>query len=253
MVDPDPIELSAEIPLGLRHQVTGERLQVGELVRIVWGHDEAKMMSIPFAAIGECAVVSVVAISVEQAAGGAVLRHTLPPQVGQVSAKRRSPRPLPHDAGLHGNAARPIRHQPGGREAGRPAAAKGGAPGAPSGSAVEAAGLLGCRQHLRDERLGPTGAGPPPVPDAPKPDTEIIVVRHDAGAREVRVVANFQGVVQIGRLPCAIAPRAKRLMCLRSSVDRPRRTSRLLPCDRSVGWPPLPGFTVKCARICAIP
>ena len=91
------------------------------------------------------------------------------------------------------------------------------------------------------------------VADAPDADSEIVVARHAAGAREVRVVVVFQAAVRIGGLSSAVAPRAKRLMCLRSSVDRPRRTSRLLPCNRSVGCPPLPGLTVKRARMCAIP
>ena len=124
------------------------------------------------------------------------------------------------------------------------------APGAPSGSAVEAAGLLGRRQRLCDERLGATAAR---VADAPNADAEVVVARHDAGAREVRVVAVFDGVVSIGRLFCAIAPRAKRLIFLRSSTDRPHRTSRLLSCVRSVGWSPAPGLTLKRTKMCAIP
>ena len=79
VVDPDPIELGAEISLGLRHQIAGERLEVGELLRVLWGHDEAEMMAISFAALGECAVVGVVVLGIEQAAGSAVLRHALPP------------------------------------------------------------------------------------------------------------------------------------------------------------------------------
>ena len=75
VLDPEPIELRGKIPLGLRHQVAGERLQIGEPLRVLRGHDEPEMMAIPFAALGECAVVGVVVLSVEQAAGGAVLRH----------------------------------------------------------------------------------------------------------------------------------------------------------------------------------
>ena len=108
-----------------------------------------------------------------------------------------------------------------------------GAPGAPPGSAVEAAGLLGCRQRLRDERLIATGTAL--VADAPDADAENVVARHDAGASAVHVIANSQGVVRIGRLLCAITPRAKRLMYLRSSTVRPRRTSRFLSCPRTVG------------------
>jgi hypothetical protein len=62
----------------------------------------------------------------------------------------------------------------------------------------------------------------------------------------------FQGVAPVGRLSCAIAPRAKCLMCLRSCATRPPRTSRLLSCHRSVGWPPLPRLTVKRAKVCDV-
>jgi hypothetical protein len=90
MVDPDPIELGAEIPLDLRHQVPGERLQIEELLRTLWRHDKPEMMPIPFAAVGERMVVGVIVFGVEHPANGPVLRDTLPPQVGQVSAERRS-------------------------------------------------------------------------------------------------------------------------------------------------------------------
>jgi hypothetical protein len=80
------------------------------LLRVLRGHDEAEMVAIPFAALGESAVVSVVVLSVEQAAGRAVLCHALSPQVGEVSAERRSPRSLPHDASLDRDAARPTCH-----------------------------------------------------------------------------------------------------------------------------------------------
>ena len=110
VLDPEPIEIGAEITLGLRHQVAGERLQIGEPLGVLRGHDELEMMAIPFAALGEGAVVGVVVLSVEQATGGAVLRHALPSQVGEVSAECGSPRSLPHDAGLDRDAVRPIGH-----------------------------------------------------------------------------------------------------------------------------------------------
>jgi len=43
-----------------------------------------------------------------------------------------------------------------------------------------------------------------PVPDAADSDAEV-VVGHGAGAREVHVVVNFQGVVRSGRLSRAVA------------------------------------------------
>src|SRR5690242_11046336 len=53
-----------------------------------------------------------------------------------------------------------------------------------------------------------------------KPDVEIIVMDHGASAHEVRAVVTLQGVVRIGRLSCAVAPRAKCPMCLHSSAIR---------------------------------
>jgi hypothetical protein len=78
VVDPNPIELRAEIPLGLRHQVPCKCPEVGELIRILRGHDESKMMAIIFTAIGERAVIRVVALRIEHPAGGTVLRYAIP-------------------------------------------------------------------------------------------------------------------------------------------------------------------------------
>ena len=47
---------------------------------------------------------------------------------------------------------------------------------------------------------------------------------------EVRVVVKLQGVVRLGRLSSAVAPRGRCLMCQRSSPDRPSRRLRLLSC-----------------------
>src|SRR5712691_11950653 len=116
------------------------------------------MMPIPFAALGEHTVVGVVVVGIEHPAGGTILGDAFPAQVGQVSVEWRSLRPVTHDAGLDGDAAGPIRQQPSRRDACRPAAPEGGAPSFPPGSTVQAAGLLGRGQYLRDERLGTTGA-----------------------------------------------------------------------------------------------
>jgi hypothetical protein len=82
VIDPNPIEPGAEILFGLHHQVSGERPQIRKLLRVLRGHDEPEMMPISFAAVGERAIVGIVVLGVEHPAGGAVLRDTLPPQVG---------------------------------------------------------------------------------------------------------------------------------------------------------------------------
>jgi hypothetical protein len=57
-----------------------------------------------------------------------------------------------------------------------------------------------------------------------------------------------QGVAQTEKVSCLVAPRAKCLMILRSSLDRPGRASRLLSCPPSVDAPPLPRSTLKHAK-----
>src|SRR5882672_11275048 len=186
------------------------------------------MMTVTLTALGEGATIGIVVFGIEHSTRSTVLRYTFPPQIGQVSTKRRSPGPVPYDARFDGNAARPIRHQPCGRDACRPAAAESSAAAATPGSSLQSTGLLGCRQRPRNERLGPMRAAPPPVPDAAKPDVEIIVAGH--GVHEVRAVVTLQGVVRISRLRCAVAPREICLMCLHSSAARPSRRLRLLSC-----------------------
>ena len=84
VVHPNPIELRAEIALGLRHQIPGELLKIGELLGILRRDDKAEMMPVPFAAIGERAVVGIVVLGAEHPAGGALLRYAFPAQVEQV-------------------------------------------------------------------------------------------------------------------------------------------------------------------------
>src|SRR5262249_17340382 len=159
------IELGAEISLGLPHQVPGERLEIGELLRVLRGHDEPEMMPVTFAALGEGAVIGIIMLGIEHPTRSAVLRYAFPPQIGQVGAKRRPSGPLPYDTRFDGNTARPVRHQPGGRDACGTAAAESSAAGPTPGSALQSTRLLGRRQRPRDERLGAMRTAPPPVPD----------------------------------------------------------------------------------------
>ena len=68
VVDPDPIKLGAEIPFGLPHQVPSERLEIGKLLCVFRRDDEPEMMPIPFAALGERAVVGVIVLGIEHSA-----------------------------------------------------------------------------------------------------------------------------------------------------------------------------------------
>ena len=205
-------------------------------------------MTIPFAALGEGAVVGIVALGVKHSAGGALLRCAFPAQVDQVILEWRAVLLVTHNASLDGDAAGPIGQPAHGRDARRPAATEGAASSAPSRSTMQSAGLLSSSQYLRDEGLGTTGA--PSVADTTKPDVEIIVAGHDADAHNVHEVSIFQVLVRIGTLSCLVAHCAKCLIFLRSCAPRPRRTLRLLSCHRAVGWPPLPvspSYARKCS------
>src|SRR5882672_1160305 len=103
------------------------------------------MMPVALAAVGKGAAVGIIVLGIEHPTRSAVFRCTFPPQIGHVSAERRSPGPVPYDACFDGNAARPVRHQPHGRDARGPAAAESTAAGAAPGSTLQPAGLLGCR------------------------------------------------------------------------------------------------------------
>jgi hypothetical protein len=82
VIDSDPIERGAKIPLGLRHLVARERPQAGELLGVLRGHDEPEMMPIAFAALGEGAVAGGFVIGIEHSTRSAILRYAFPPQIG---------------------------------------------------------------------------------------------------------------------------------------------------------------------------
>ena len=150
------------------------------------------MMPIAFAALGEPAVIGLIAPGIEHAPRCAVPGHAFPPQIGQMGTKRRSPRPVPHNAGLHGHMARPVRHEPRGGDARGTASAKSAAGFAAGRSAANASGFLSRDQRLGDEWLGATAAASTPIPDASEPDVEIVIAGHGARVHEVCVVVKVQ-------------------------------------------------------------
>src|SRR5262245_57689759 len=101
------------------------------------------MMPVTFAAIGEGVVVGIVALGVEHPTRSPVLCRTFPPQIGHVTAKRCSSRPVPYDARFDGNVARPVGHQPRSRDARGPAATESTTAAAALGLTLQSTGLLG--------------------------------------------------------------------------------------------------------------
>ena len=125
VIDGDPIELGSKISLCLRHQIPRKGLQVGQLLRIIGRHDEAEVMAITGATLGERPVVGVVAFGIEHPTRRAVLGDAVAAQVFEMGTERRSLDPLPHDPCLDHRAARAIGLSPGGCKARRPSPAEG--------------------------------------------------------------------------------------------------------------------------------
>ena len=63
VIDPDPVELGAEVFLGLAHQVAREALQVGHLGSIFGRDDEPEMMPVVLAALAELLYVGIVGLA----------------------------------------------------------------------------------------------------------------------------------------------------------------------------------------------
>ena len=68
MIDGDPIELGAEILLHLADQLAGEALEVGHLRRVLGRDDEAEMVAVLLAPLGEGLGVGILRLRAEQPA-----------------------------------------------------------------------------------------------------------------------------------------------------------------------------------------
>ena len=60
VIDGDPVELRAEIALGVRHQLAREGPKIGHLGRVLGGDGEPEVMPVVLAALGERLGVGVV-------------------------------------------------------------------------------------------------------------------------------------------------------------------------------------------------
>ncbi len=68
MIDGDPIELGAEVLLHLADQLAGEALEVGHLRRVLGRDDEAEMMAVILAPLGEGLGIGILGLRVRTAA-----------------------------------------------------------------------------------------------------------------------------------------------------------------------------------------
>ena len=114
---------------GIRHQVAGEGLEVRHLAGVLGRDDEAEMMPVVLASLGEGAIVGVVARGIEHPRLLSVAGDALALQIGEMRRQRRRSKAaalVADDARLDDDAAARI------EEAG---AAEGGAPAPEAGAA----------------------------------------------------------------------------------------------------------------------
>jgi hypothetical protein len=128
MIDCDPVELRPKIALRVPHQVARETLQVGELVSIIWRHNEPEMMPVAVATAGEAPMIDILLGSTEQASGGPVPGHALSAEVAEMSIEEAAPHAMADDARLDDGAAGSIGQAVECDEARRPTAPEGAAP-----------------------------------------------------------------------------------------------------------------------------
>ena len=112
VIDGDPIELGAEILLHLADQIAGEGFEVGHLHGVLGRDDEAEMMPVVLAPLGEGAAVDVVALRPEQPGLLSVPGDALAAQIVEMGRERRGAGAMADDAGLDHGAARAAGEEP---------------------------------------------------------------------------------------------------------------------------------------------
>ena len=93
MIDGDPIELGAEILLHLADQLAGEALEVGHLRRVLGRDDEAEMVAVVLAPLGEGLGIGVLGLGAEQPRLLPVPGDALAPEIAEMGGERRRAAP----------------------------------------------------------------------------------------------------------------------------------------------------------------
>ena len=256
VIDGDPIELGAEVLLHLADQLAGEALEVGHLRRVLGRDDEAEMMAILLAPLGEGLGIGILGLRTEQPRLLPVPGDALAPEIAEVGRERRCARRMADDAGLDRHQTRAAGQQTVRLHAGDPAAAE-------ASSAVRcaehalardaAAGALGGGERLGDEGLGALAAR---RADAAWARLEIVLVSH----RRPRQCAEKSAPAKRcgSGAPCAPGPHIAGSLKNPNKNNRPtephlaafylalgRLVSAFLPCPPFL----LPGRTLCRARL----
>ncbi len=178
VVDRDPIEPGAEIAFGIRHQLTGEGAQILQFSGVLGRYDEAKMMPVVPAALGEGLLIGGVGTGIEHAGVGAVMGNAVALQIDDMIGQRRRPETasgVSNHAGLRHHAARAGTERQRKRRAAPAAEARAMCPARPATEALaDVSGLLGGPHDLADERVRPAAVAAA-VTNAAEPDAEVVV------------------------------------------------------------------------------
>jgi len=199
VIDGDPVELGAEILLGLAHQLAGEPLEVRHLQRIVGRDDEAEVVAVILAAFGEGVGVRVLGIGTEQPGLLPVPGHTLPAEISKMGGKLAACGRVAQEARLDHGAARAAGQQPIGLDGSdaAPPEARAAAARDPAVTGDPPAGLLGGGERLGYERLGSLrsrGA------DAARPSLKVVLFRHRRPRQCVK--RTVSAITWYRRAPC---------------------------------------------------
>ena len=106
VIDGNPVELCAEVALGIGHQLAGEDLEVVHLSRILRRHDEAEVVAVVFASISEGALIGRFGPCIEHTGIYAITGDAVALEVSDVLCERRRAEfvsPMPDHARLDHN------------------------------------------------------------------------------------------------------------------------------------------------------
>jgi hypothetical protein len=154
VIDGDPIEAGTKIAFGIGHEVARERLDIGEVSRIIRRDNETEMMAILRTPLRKDFLIGIVALGTEHPGLFAVLGHAVAAEIGKMRGKRGALHAVTYDPGLDHRRAGSLCYSP------RRCEARGATP-------AESAGLPRCRRSARHstglfgggERLSDKGFG----------------------------------------------------------------------------------------------
>ena len=113
MIDGDPIQVGAEIARHVVHQLAREGAQIGHLGGVLGRHDEAEMVAVALAALGECISIRGLAGSIKEIGIAPIAGDTVPLKIRDVPGERRGAvarTVMSHDARLdHDPAIGPVK------------------------------------------------------------------------------------------------------------------------------------------------